>query len=438
VTGATNVTAFAPLRVPAYLRLWLGASIVFLAVMAQAVARSWLAFDLTGSNAAIGGVLLPFGLTLVVVTPVAGMVGDRLDKRTVLSAAIGLLAVTSAWIGLAVAWGAVDYWMLVVASAVQALAFAFYGPARMAFLTSLVPERQIPEAVALMMVNVEVSRVLGPAVAGVAIGAAWGLQGVFLGSAVLFVLGMLSALRLPGGMPHSRLVSSSPWGDIVDGVRYVRGRGDLSLLLACVLGVTALGLPHLALLPALSEDLFHRGPAGYGVLCAVSAGAAVVAGLLVGRLRERVGPWQLIVVSGAVFGGSLVALGLAPSYLAALVAVVPLGAGMLVFDTATQALVLRRSEQRLHARMQSLVTLGIAGYGVVALPVGILADVVGLRLTLAGMGSAVLVVVAVFWSRSSPWRDEVPEPALVVVPLLAEERAVLACNRTQPVGKEFG
>jgi len=428
VTQAVAGPAFAPLRVPAYLRLWLGTSVVFLGVMAQAVARGWLAFDLTGSNAALGGVLFAFGVTLLVVTPVAGMVGDRFAKRGVLTASVGLLAATSAWIGLAVAWGVVAYWMLVTASALQGVAFGLYSPARMAFVTSLVPERQVPDAVALMMVNVEASRVAGPAAAGVAIGAAaWGLQGVFLACAVLFVLGLLAGLRLPHGLPERGHAAATPWGDIVDGIRYVRGSRDLSLLLWCVVAVSSVALPHLALLPAVSNDLFDQGSAGYGALSAVSAVGAVAAGLLVNRIRRRVGAWALVVMSGGTLAGSLAALGVAPSFYLALAVAVPLGAGMLVFQTATQALLMQRSEQRFHARVQSLVMLSVAGYGLVALPLGMVADLVGVRSTLAGMGLVVLLVISVFWVRSRSrglWTEEPAELSAEVATHVTEERIV--------------
>ena len=117
-----------------------------------------------------------------------------------LQVSIGLLAVSSAWIGLAVTFGVIQYWMLLGAGVLQAVAFALFNPARMAFLAEVVPRDSLSNAVSLLLVNGEVNRVVGPAVAGVLIGAAsFGVQAVFLASAVLAGAGLLMTGALPGG-----------------------------------------------------------------------------------------------------------------------------------------------------------------------------------------------------------------------------------------------
>src|SRR5215218_769066 len=131
---AAPLTAFGMLRISGFLVLYVNAAVVFLGVMAQTIARGWLAFELTGSNAALGGVLLAFGVAMLVATPWGGVAADRLPKRLVLQVSVLLLALSSAWIGLAVAFGVIEYWMLPGAAIVQAIGFALFNPARMAFL----------------------------------------------------------------------------------------------------------------------------------------------------------------------------------------------------------------------------------------------------------------------------------------------------------------
>src|SRR5215211_8505782 len=132
---AAPLTAFGMLRIRPFLVLYVNAAVVFLGVMAQNIARGWLAFELTGSNAALGGVLLSFGATMLLVTPWGGVAADRLPKRLVLQVAVSVLAASSAWIGLAVSFGVVEYWMLLGAGVLQAIGFALFNPARMAFLS---------------------------------------------------------------------------------------------------------------------------------------------------------------------------------------------------------------------------------------------------------------------------------------------------------------
>jgi MFS family permease len=393
----TAAGMFGPLRTDGYLRLWLGSTLVLVGVMGQSIARSWLAFDLTGSNAALGGVLLAFGLAMAIATPFGGVVGDRLPKRATLQFAILLLAVTSGWIGVAMLCDVLAYWMLVVVSASQAIAFALYNPARMAFISELVPDDEVPEAVALMLVNAEASRVVGPALAGLVIAtASYGIEAVFLCGAALYLVGMLAGIGLPPGRSRRSANTRSPLGDVRDGVRYVRQRGELSILLLCTFAVVMLGLPYLAFLPTLSEGIFEAGPVGYGLLSASSAVGAVLAGLVTGRLRRRVDPWKLVAASGMVFGAGVASLAIAPSFLVAVLLLVPVGAGLLVFQTLTQSLLMTLSDVEFHGRIQGLVMLSFAGFGIVALPLGLLADAISLRVTFAAMGGCVLLCVAGF------------------------------------------
>jgi MFS family permease len=406
--GSRPLSAAELLRIRPFAVLYLNAAVVFLGVMAQTVARGWLAFELTGSNAALGGVLLAFGVTMLVVTPWGGVAADRLPKRLVLRVAVLLLSATSGWIGLAVAFDVVQYWMLLVAGALQAIGFGLFNPARMAFLAELVPPASLSPAVSLLLVNAEVNRVVGPAVAGLLIGSlSFGTAAVFLSTAALTLVGALLSLALPSGHRTGAPPERSPLGELVDGITYVRRRPVLGALLWCGVGVTMVGLPYLAFLPTVASDLFDLGSAGYGVLSATSAVGAVVTGLLLGRRSHRQSQTRVFVAAGAVFGVAVIGLAVAPAFWVAVVALLVVGGGMLAFQTTNQSLLLSRSDMEYHGRIQGLVMLSFGAFGIAALPLGLLADQVGLRWTLGGMGSGVLLVMALFalGSRRRVTRD---------------------------------
>jgi MFS family permease len=385
------------LRIGGFLVLYLNAAAVFIGVMAQAIARSWLAFQLTGSNAALGGVLLSFGVALLVATPWGGVAADRLPKRLVLQTSVLLLATSSAWIGLAVLFDVIAYWMLLGAGVLQAVGFALFNPARMAFLAELVPRGSVPQAVSLLLVNTEVSRVVGPALAGVVIGAvAWGTEAIFLASAVLATLGVLLTGALPPGRRRGEPSDRSPLGELADGVRYVRRHPELSALTWCGIGVTMCGMPYLAFMPTISSDLYGLGSVGYGVLSATSAVGGVTAGLLLGRRSSRTGETRVFAISGALFGLSICGLAVAPNAYVAVVVLLLLGGSMLAFQTTNQSQLLALSDMEYHGRVQGLIMLSFGAFGIAALPLGLLADVAGLRVTLAGMGAGVLLFVLLF------------------------------------------
>lgn len=398
--------AMAILRTGSFLVLYLNSAAVFLGVMAQAIARGWLAFELTGSNAALGGILLAFGVALLLATPWGGVAADRLPKRLVLQLSVLLLALSSAGIGMAVVLDAIAYWMLLVASVLQAVGFALFGPARMAFLAELVPRGSMPQAVSLLLVNAEVNRVFGPALAGVVIGAVtWGIEAIFLFSAVLAVAGLLLTTALPPGRPGAPS-GRSPLGELADGVRYVRGHAALNALVWCGVGVTMLGMPYLAFMPTIASDLFGLGSAGYGVLSATSAVGGVTAGLLLGRRGASVGRTRVLVGAGTAFGLAICSLAVAPHAGVAVAALFAVGGAMLAFQTSNQSQLLALTDPEYQGRVQGLVMLSFGAFGIAALPLGLLADLVGLRWTLAGMGTGVVAVVTLY--ALARWRARRP------------------------------
>jgi hypothetical protein len=158
-----------------------------------------------------------------------------------------------------------------------------------------------------------------------------------------------------------------------------------------------IGFPYLTFLPTLADERFGVGAGGYGVMSGVAGLGAVIAGVVAPRRRTVVHrPWPTVAVSGAALGASLIALGLAGAFWLALLALLAVGAAGLVFQTTTQSLMLSLSDVDYHGRMQSMVVLGFSGFGLAALPLGLLADAVTLKLTLVAMGMVVLLFTGVF------------------------------------------
>ncbi|HET6952425.1 MAG TPA: MFS transporter [Acidimicrobiales bacterium] len=398
---AARPGSFDSLRYPQFRLLWVGGLFISLATLAQSIGRGWLARELTGSNAGLGGVLLGFGLPMLVATPWGGVAADRLSKRLVLAVSTGLLVAVSAWIGVAVALDLIEYWMLVVASGLQAVAYAFYTPARMAFIPELVDARAVPNAIVLGLVSNEGTRVAGPAAAGALIGASThGTEAVFLGGGALILVGLLTLSRLPSGRPAAARPSRSPLAELREGLSYLGRDRAVRLLVATSLMVVMIGYPYVAFLPTVADEIFAVGSRGYGLMSAVAAGGAVVAGLATARLGTAHDAWRLLYVSGAAFGLTVIGLGVAPTFPVAVVTLVGVGAMNLVFQTVNQSLVLELAAVEYHGRIQGLLMLGFSGFGIAALPLGFAADAIGLRTTLGLMGAAVLAITMLSTVRS--------------------------------------
>ncbi len=184
---------------------------------------------------------------------------------------------------------------------------------------------------------------------------------------------------------------------MLDAVRYVRARRGLGLVALTTIGVVVIAFPYLTFLPTLADERFGVGAGGYGVKAGVAGLGAVVAGVVAPRRRwvmQR--PWATVAAAGGALGVSLIALGLAGSFWLALVALLAVGAAGLIFQTTTQSLMLSLSDVDYHGRMQSMVVLGFSGFGLAALPLGLLADATTLAVTLVAMGVFVLIVTSAF------------------------------------------
>jgi MFS family permease len=392
----TSTGTFAAMSLPAYRRLFYSAAIVVFGVVGQSVARGWLARELTGTNAGLGGVMLVFGVAMLLATPVGGMAADRYPKRIVLFWSVVAIMFSSAAIGFAVVADVIQYWMLVVAGGLQAAAFAFYLPARIGSISELVEYHLIGNAVVLSQVAQESMRVVAPALAGLLIGVTWfGVGGVFLlgGATAAVAAGVI--MTLPP-MPSRLTVERSPFAEIVDGVRYVRATPGLGALSILTVGVVMVAFPYLVFLPTLADERYGVGAVGFGVMSGTAGLGAVIAGLLNARMSRGARPWLTIAWAGTGLGVATLALAFADSYVVGLGALMVLGAAGLVFQTSSQSLMLRLSAIEYHGRLQSMVILGFSGFGLAALPLGLLADATSLDAVLAGTGVSILAMMVVF------------------------------------------
>ncbi len=381
---------FASLESPAYSRLFWSGTLVFTAVQGSSLARAWLA---RSSNSALGGTLFAFGVAMLLASQFGGVLADRLSKRRIIIWANVVLFASAFGLGVAVMADSIEYWMLVVSSAMQGMAFSFMGPARMAFTSELVEHRHLPNAVALGQLSLNATKIVGPAVAGIAIGV-WddtGTAWVYFASAAISVGAIAMTWPLPRSSAGRARRGS---GSFKDGIAYVRSHGELRIVMLTAFVVVMIGYPYVIFLTRLVTDTFELDAGSLGVLNTLQAVGAVIMSVFVAN-RMATGAWKWQLQSGTAFGVALVALALVPNYLATIPVVLVLGASNAVFQTANNTLALTISEPEYHGRIQSLMMLSFSGFGIAALPLGLLADEIGLQPMFALSGVTVLAAVAV-------------------------------------------
>jgi MFS family permease len=386
---------FAALAEPAYRTLWWGTLFSFLGMQMQVVARGFLAYELTESNTALGGVMIAFGVPQLLLSLWGGVVADRVPKRNVLLVWQGVIAVASGLMALAIAAERVAYWMLLATGGVTGVAFSFIGPARQAFIGDLVPAHLLGNAIVLQQANMNGTRVFGPALAGALIATPLvGMAGVYALTTLGFIVATVTMVRLPPGHPRPRADRRSPLQDTLDGLRYVVRDRPIGILLLMSFCVVSLAFPYQGFLASVAKSEFRRGAPALGTLSSAAAIGALGATLMVAGLTGHRRAWHVQTLSGIAFGVALIAFGYAPRFELALVAILLVGAFASAFQSLNNALAMMLSEPRYHGRVQALLGIGWSLFGIVSLPLGVVADAIGIRATLALMGLSAVITVA--------------------------------------------
>ena len=406
---------FYSLENSSYRLLWTGTLFSFLGMQMQVVARGYLAFDLTGRNTALGAVMLAFGIPSLVFTLWGGVLADRLPRRRTLLISQTAIGLNAAWIALMIAFGLIEFWMLLAASFVQGVGFAFMGPARQAFIGHLVGREAVGNAIVLQQLSMNGTRVIGPAIAGVFI-AIWfiGLAGVYFMTTAGFLIAIYTVWRLPAGEPETREGTSSPLSDLIDGLRYVVSRPSVTILILGAFALTAFAFPFQSFLPSLAVDIYDAGSRGLGVLSSVQAVGAVIAIVFVAGIANHPNAWRIQLLLAVGFGGAVTLLGFASNLVVGLVAILVVGAFSASFQSLNNALTISFSASRYHGRVQSLTLLSWSLFGIASLPVGIVADIIGIRETLMIMGIVAVGAVLLLHFLGRLWgaeedRHRVPE-----------------------------
>lgn len=376
--------------------MWLGTLFSFLGMQMQVIARGYLAYDLTGKNSALGGVMLAFGVPQLLLGLWGGVLADRLPKRHLLVVCQTIIAVNSAWVATMIEMDAIEYWMLIVAGIVQGAGFAFIGPARQAFISDLVGKDSIGNAVVLQQLSMNSTRVIGPSIAGAMIAVPLiGVAGVYYVTTIGFVLATVTMLRLPKGNPQRTTNRASPLQDMAEGLRYVRSRPSILLLILTSFCVVMIGFPYQSFLPSIAKDVYGVHAGGLGALSSVAAIGAVASTILVATYAEHRRAWAFQPLLALAFGVSLIALGVAPSFVFGLVMMVFVGGLASAFQSLNNSLTMSFTDGQFHGRVQSISMLSWSLFGLVALPIGIVADHIGIQETLMLQGGAVVILVVV-------------------------------------------
>lgn len=390
---------FRSLRVANY-RLWFAGAIVSnTGAWMQRTAQDWFVLtELTEHDAVAVGITmaLQFG-PLLALMPLAGVLADRLDRKRLLAWTQALQLVLALGLGLLVTAGVAELWHVYAFALALGIVTAIDTPVRQTFVTELVDDADIANAVALNATSFQTARLIGPAVAGVLI-AVIGTGLVFLVNAASYagVLVALGLIRRSSLVPAPRLARAR--GQFRDGLRYVRSRPDIVVVLAMVFLVGTFGFNFPVFISTMSTVEFGQGAAGFGLLSS-SIAAGAVAGALLAARRDRA-RFAVVAIAAAAFAAVGALAALAPAYWVFAIVLVAVGAASTTMMNTANAYVQTTVDPAVRGRVMALYMAIFAGGTPIGAPLmGAIANAAGPRMALfAGSASGLIAaVVAVVW-----------------------------------------
>ena len=270
----------------------------------QIIARGWLVYALTSSATDLAWVTLSFMLPSVVFSLYGGVLADRLPKRGVIIIAQSMNCVATLLMALIIFRGEVSFWDFIWIGFFNGSVLALSMPARQAFVPELIPEKLIFTAMALNTTGWNLSRIIGPAFAGLLIAfladgdktSTYGVGIVYLVIAFLYFLSAVVTFAIDAPGNPQRTDNSDPISDIREGLLYVLERPNVSALIVLSIIPFLFGMPLNTFLPAFNEDILGGHADDLGYLISAMGMGAILGSLLMavmGDLRNK-GLWLVL------------------------------------------------------------------------------------------------------------------------------------------------
>jgi predicted MFS family arabinose efflux permease len=312
-TTLAEGSALDPLRQPVFVALWIATVVSNIGTWMQNAAAGWLMAGLTQDAFVVSLVQVATMLPVVMLGLPAGALADIIDRRKLLIAVNGALTVIAALLGAIVGLGRVTPENLLVFTFFVGAGSALIAPSWQAIVPSLVPRKDLQAAISLNSVGINISRAVGPALAGIIIGVL-GLAAPFWLNA-LSTLGVIAVLMWwrPVENTEDHLPAERFQSALTLGWRHARHNRHLTATLMRAAGFFVFASAYWALLPLVARDQIASGPQLYGLLLGTIGAGAVGGAFLLPWLKAKLGPNALVAAASVGTALALLLFGFARS-----------------------------------------------------------------------------------------------------------------------------
>ncbi|TAJ20590.1 MAG: MFS transporter [Dehalococcoidia bacterium] len=396
--GNGRFATFRSLRHRNYRLIWIGTLFSSSGQWIQQTSLGWLTYDMTGSAFLLGAVNGFRSLPLLVLGPVGGVAADRYDKKKLMLTTQMFMVAISVVFATLIVTGHVHVWHIFAFTLLSGVGWAFNMPVRQSIVPNLVPREDMMNAMALNSAAFNVTRIVGPTLAGIMIAKMGPGENFFVQSAMYIGVSItIVQLALP---KFQTATNRSMRGGLAEGAKYVWHHPTLRTQMTMALVPVVIALPYVSLLPIVAKENLGKGAGGFGVLMSAPGIGAVASTLLLATLGDIQRKGLLLMAAIFAFGITLMAfaasVSIVNSYPLAIVLLVVAGACQMVFMTTNQTVMQLTTPDEFRGRVMGIFMLNQGLLPLGSLFGGTLAQFTNAQTALGVMGLSVTLLAVAF------------------------------------------
>jgi len=391
-----KINTFTAFKSRNYRLYFTGQSISLVGTWMQKTAVSWVVYALTHSKMMLGLSMFASLFPSFLLSSLGGVISDRYDRYKVLLATQVISMVQAVLLTLLIFSKHYNVWAVLALSAVLGIINAFDVPARQSLVIDMVADKNdLPNALALNSSMVNLSRLIGPGIAGVAI--------ELLGNDICFALNALSfipviisilMMRLPKHQPKPR--EKNMLGELKEGFTYIKNNPEISFVLQTLAVMGLFVLPFITLMPVYARDIFHGSAATFGLIDSVIGLGAFIGALFLASLRRGRDLSKILMINTFILGAGLMLFSHTKYYPLALFFAMCSGFGMMSQTTISNTILQTRAHHHMRGRVIAVFAMALFGMQPLGgLLVGYASQHIGVENTVLAEGAIAILVSAV-------------------------------------------
>ncbi|MCP4665879.1 MAG: MFS transporter [Deltaproteobacteria bacterium] len=376
--------------------IWIGTFTSTMAFNMQMIARAWLVLGLhDDSPLALSLVMVSFALPMTFVSPIGGALADRIPRKRIIMLSQGGNALMTVLLATLDITGLIDFWQLLAFGFVNGTLIAFNLPSRQALISEIVRDKNLMNAISLNNSAMNLTRIMGPAVAGVLI-IYLGTSGVFYLIAGFYVFSVLATAMIRAGSEPAGNSGKSVTRDISEGFSYALGNPVLlgSVMMAFI--PTLFGFSYYALMPAWAREALDVQSDGLGLLMMMMGIGALIGTVALASIRNLSRRGAFLLANGIVWGMALAIFSQSTSYAMALPLLLLLGLLSSVFMSLNMTVMQVYASPEMRGRMMSIAIMTFGVMPLSSVPFGAIAESIGTPDALGLSGVLLAVFTGIF------------------------------------------